>query len=274
MKKSFKKALKLKFTKAGEAYIDSIVKIIICVVIGALLLGAIFTVASGAMNQATNHVNLMLNGDISQPTSGENNEYFTITYLLTGCAVSNASNVILENSDYVSQIIPDEGFSFFSDVSYLEKVPTDKMCVSITMNGMDITESAFSSPGIEITNVSGDIVITASCCQRTNDMTAVVSGTWQFCETVYMESYYSIEQDIAFLSNNNSFTKLSTDATTSVSHLYYDDTEVMLGATYGVFYSDSWEDAAYRTVSFGNEPQEMNLDFYNWFLYNATKISN
>lgn len=49
MKKLFVRAQNALARKSGESYVDTIVKVIICVVVGALVLGGIYALASSAM---------------------------------------------------------------------------------------------------------------------------------------------------------------------------------------------------------------------------------
>lgn len=53
MKKLFVKAQNALARKNGESYVDTIVKIIICVVVGALVLGGIYALAQAGMHRAT-----------------------------------------------------------------------------------------------------------------------------------------------------------------------------------------------------------------------------
>lgn len=53
MKKLFVKAQNALARKNGESYVDTIVKIIIAVVVGALVLGGIYALAQAGMDRAT-----------------------------------------------------------------------------------------------------------------------------------------------------------------------------------------------------------------------------
>lgn len=52
MKKLFVKAQNALARKSGESYVDTIVKIIICVVVGALVLAGIYALAQTGMDTA------------------------------------------------------------------------------------------------------------------------------------------------------------------------------------------------------------------------------
>lgn len=73
---------------------------------------------------------------------------YTITNNLTNCSTSNSSTMIKENSSYTATITANEGH-ILGDVV-------------VTMNGTDITSTVYSNGIITITNVIGDIIITAT----------------------------------------------------------------------------------------------------------------
>jgi hypothetical protein len=57
MKKLIKRIFRGKYYKNGESYVDTIVKVIICVVVGALLLTGVYSVAKSGIESAKNKVN-------------------------------------------------------------------------------------------------------------------------------------------------------------------------------------------------------------------------
>jgi hypothetical protein len=85
MKKLIKRIFRGKHYKNGESYVDTIVKVIICVVVGALLLTSVYAVAKSGLESAKNKVNDLLDynpdgedgpggGDISVPGGGDEPE--------------------------------------------------------------------------------------------------------------------------------------------------------------------------------------------------------
>ena len=60
MKKLIKRIFRGKYYKNGESYVDTIVKVIICVVVGALLLTSVYAVAKSGLESAKNKVNDLL----------------------------------------------------------------------------------------------------------------------------------------------------------------------------------------------------------------------
>jgi hypothetical protein len=85
MKKLIKRIFRGKYYKNGESYVDTIVKVIICVVVGSLLLTSVYAVAKSGLESAKNKVNGLLDynpygedgpggGDTSIPGGGDESE--------------------------------------------------------------------------------------------------------------------------------------------------------------------------------------------------------
>lgn len=72
---------------------------------------------------------------------------YTITNNLTYCSNNNTNTEIIEGNSYVANITPNAGYELNS--------------VSVSMGGIDITSSCYSNGQINISSVTGDIVITA-----------------------------------------------------------------------------------------------------------------
>ena len=72
---------------------------------------------------------------------------YTITKNLTKCTLSNNASSVTKGASYTSNITANSGYEL--------------MNISITMGGTNITSSAFSGGKINISNVTGDIVIIA-----------------------------------------------------------------------------------------------------------------
>ena len=71
---------------------------------------------------------------------------YSITNNLTNMNNNNSSTTINENSSYTATLSPNDGYEISS--------------VTITMGGNDITSSAYSNGAINISNVTGNLVIT------------------------------------------------------------------------------------------------------------------
>lgn len=72
---------------------------------------------------------------------------YTVTKNLTNATIDNAAETVAEKSSYAATLTADEGYALSS--------------VVVTMNGVDITATAYSNGNIYIASVTGDIVITA-----------------------------------------------------------------------------------------------------------------
>jgi hypothetical protein len=78
---------------------------------------------------------------------------FTITNTLTNVTNSNNASTITENDSYSATLTADTGYTLDS--------------VTVTMGGVDITSTAYSSGTVTIASVTGNIVITASATSDT-----------------------------------------------------------------------------------------------------------
>ena len=90
----------------------------------------------------TNTVYLVEGGSIPTVTT------YTVTNNLTNVTNSNTSGRIEKNTSYTAMLSPSSGY----------KIST----VTVTMGGTDITSTAYSNGHIEISNVTGNIIITAT----------------------------------------------------------------------------------------------------------------
>lgn len=77
---------------------------------------------------------------------------YTITKNLTNCTCSNSANNITSGTSYSATINANSGYNLSS--------------LTVTMGGTNITSSAVSGSRISISNVTGNIVITASATQQ------------------------------------------------------------------------------------------------------------
>lgn len=87
---------------------------------------------------------------------------YNITNNLTNCANSNVNTSVVENSSYVANITANDGYTLDS--------------VIVTMGGTDITSSAYSDGQINISSVTGNIVITASASETVSQPQLVTDG--------------------------------------------------------------------------------------------------
>jgi len=73
---------------------------------------------------------------------------YTITRNLSNCTCSNSANSVTQGSSYSATLSANSGYQLGK--------------VTITMGGKDITNTAYSNGNISISNVTGNIVITAN----------------------------------------------------------------------------------------------------------------
>lgn len=94
---------------------------------------------------------------------------FTVTNQLTGITTSNASTVAVGGGTYAASLTWGSSKAITS--------------VTVTMDGEDITDSAFYGGHINIGNVTGDIVITAVATDLTGSFTNLVPTSQNFTYT-------------------------------------------------------------------------------------------
>lgn len=82
---------------------------------------------------------------------------YTVTNNLTECTSNNSATSIQEGNTYIATITPTEGYGINS--------------ISITMGGTDITSSAYNNGNINISNVTGNIVIIITATQTVSIVT-------------------------------------------------------------------------------------------------------
>lgn len=91
-------------------------------------------------------------------------EQFTVTNDLTNATSDNAADLVKENESYTANLMAAEGFTLDT--------------VNVTMDGIDISATAYADGKISIDNVTGDLVITVVATKRftvTNALTNVTS---------------------------------------------------------------------------------------------------
>lgn len=107
---------------------------------------------------------------------------FTVTNQLTGITTSNTAAIAIGGSTYAASLTWGSSKAITS--------------VTVTMDGEDITETAFYGGHIKIANVTGDIVITAAATDLAGNFTNLVptsknfSGTGVFNTTGYFNGCY------------------------------------------------------------------------------------
>lgn len=117
---------------------------------------------------------------------------YTITNNLTNCTTSNTLNSIKANRMYVATITPDSGYNLST--------------IKVTMGGTDITSSVVSGDTITISEVTGNIVITAKAIeQSTPPETLTISNIADITQTEKTEFYIQYTTNIAVVKHEISW---------------------------------------------------------------------
>ena len=86
---------------------------------------------------------------------------YTITNILSNCTNSNSSTAILDGSSYSATLSANQGYTLTGAT------------VSIFMGGNDVTNTSYLNGSINIANVTGNIVITATAVSAISSISAV-----------------------------------------------------------------------------------------------------
>ena len=141
---------------------------------------------------------------------------YSITNNLTNCTTSNSSPYVLKNGIYTATLTSDTGYILNT--------------VTVTMGDIDITSTAYNSVtnSIIINNVTGDIVITATCTERIVNLSyelaeeTVFNGTDTYIDTgIDLLSADCIDKDWTMLVD---FTSNSIDIDKAILHCMREST--------------------------------------------------
>lgn len=207
MKKYIRKTFRRKFTKSGEVYIDSIVKIIICVVVGALMLGALVSVADGALQTAQNKVDDMFgSANIGTSNSDEPSETSTPEESIPEEPQTPEAPIVLaqpqsaeydENDDAVGLSItasaPDGGILSYQWQLLLDGVSWDDITdATLSTYKPDTTTVSVYKYRCRVTNTKGS--------QSTSVISEIATITVKEAVTGYTVTlHYNIENSYDFL---------------------------------------------------------------------------
>lgn len=108
----------------------------------------------------------------------------TFTYNLTNCIIDNPISTIAYGARYTGMLAVQQGYSLNS--------------VTVTMGGVDITSTAYSSGTITIPSVTGNIVITATAVLAAQSITAVYTQSGTVYDT---DSLDSLKADLVVTAN-------------------------------------------------------------------------
>ena len=143
---------------------------------------------------------------------------FSISNNLTNCTTSNNDNSVAENAEYSAIISPSLGYSLTGAT------------VLITMNGVDITSTAYNNGNILITNVAGPVVITVSAVQIViNNISAVYTQPGTIYNTDSLDSlktnlvvkaHYSDNTEVTLQDNEYSLSGTLSEGTSVITVTY------------------------------------------------------
>ena len=132
------------------------------------------TVRVTASHQAENYDTLLSNITLSCEGANSKNitvavnnidtppvTYYSITNNLTGCTNSNTSAQVEENTSYSATITPLTNYQMNS--------------ITVTMGGVDITSTVVNGNNISISNVTGNVIITAVATEKEEEF----SVSWE-----------------------------------------------------------------------------------------------
>ena len=128
---------------------------------------------------------------IAQATASSEGDYpgeafYTVTKNLTNCSSSNTSSSVTEGASYTTSITAYSGCTLGS--------------ITVSMNGNDITSTVVNGNSINIPNVTGDLVITATAkpkiaLSRISDMTIYKGQTFNI---LYSSNISAVKHEISW----------------------------------------------------------------------------
>lgn len=198
---------------------------------------------------------------ITNATEG-GQEFVTVTSNLTNCTLSNSDKFAIKGKTYGAIL----------------QAPTDGKeyklgSVKIVMNGVNVTATSYSAGIISISEVTGNIEITANY-----DIVYKLSGKWLMNETLDCTSGATL--------NDDGFTAMTgTDYSTRIEGIVF----WMTGGHYWLYNGDNadptriqvadatttpyikFSDSRWRYLDFGTDGVAVDSNVYNWFLENGKK---
>ena len=122
---------------------------------------------------------------------------YTITNNLTNVSTSNSANSIAEGSSYEAKLSVSTGYNIGN--------------VSITMGGVDITSTCYNNKTINISSVTGNIVITAIAVEAagTTDIDSKYTLAYSLGEETVFDGSSNIETGVKLFDSDKDFTILA-----------------------------------------------------------------
>lgn len=162
---------------------------------------------------------------------------YTVTNTLTNVTNSNTAASVTEGASYTATLTADEGYNIDS--------------VTVTVGGVDVTASVYANGVVSISNVSGNIVITATAVEipvEDDENNGWADGV---AYTINWTDGYKIDNSAA----NETFGEAVENASMSVSDFLpcRGVSAMMLGtgvyANYGIYFYDENKTLLQRTIA-------------------------
>ena len=179
---------------------------------------------------------------------------YTITNNLTNCTTSNTLNSIKANRLYVATITPDSGHNLST--------------IKVTMGGTDITSSVVSGDTITISEVTGNVVITAKAIKETTkpDIPDTTDDTLEILPScTYVDVVEGGSKTIYFKLSNKPASSTTINISSSSSYLTLSTSQL-------TFTADNYHIAQSINVTSTSDNNETN-DIYN-ITVSATGLTN
>lgn len=141
-------------------------------------------ITSTALSEHTINIS-KVTGNVNINVITKEIESYRITNNLTNCTNSNTVSSVLKNKSYAGSIVSNEGYDLYN--------------ITVTMDGVDITTSSVSGNSINITSVTGDVIITAVCTKEVSDIIydngTMNKGTLKLNNATAESTYIRINQN-------------------------------------------------------------------------------
>lgn len=154
-------------------------------------------ITSSAVSGNTITIN-SVSGDIvitavaTETSSGGDTNTYTITYNLSNCISNNNNTIIDKGGSYTALITPNSDYTMRS--------------ITVMMGGTDVTSTVVNNYTINITNVTGNIVITATATQSSSGDASQDALVYSLpSETTFTGSNY-IDTGVRLFTSNTDWT--------------------------------------------------------------------
>ena len=126
---------------------------------------------------------ITVSGGAVEPTPTPTPTTYNITNNLTHCTNSNVNTTVTKNNSYVATITPADGYTLTG------------ANVSITMGGTNITSTSYNNGTINISSVTGDIVITITAVIDTDTVVGSVDSNNNISLTGLSAGTYTLKYE-------------------------------------------------------------------------------